>query len=190
MSVDGWTHANCGPSCFWDTRDWLNIGADAAAATRTLLTPSPLAAGLLGADNHSMDFFCRYLRPSAFISSFFPLSFFLSLSLSLFVSSSLPIVSFVLQTEQWSCLSEAHLSRCPGRLSGWIWRDSGHTRCTGGNARLVHKHTKAQSGPHTHKHVHTTVNAAQTNKGDLAHAWALFDLTLTQHKTPPLQPHG
>lgn len=53
-------------------------------------------------DNYFMDSFHRYLHCSPFKS----LLLFLS---PLCVSLSLPIVSFVLQTEQWYCLSEAHL---------------------------------------------------------------------------------
>lgn len=79
---------------------WLTeLVADAA------VTHSVLAAGLLAADNSFMDFFLRYLQPSAFTSFCF--------AHAPFSPVSLPIVSFVLQTEQWYCLSEAHLSLLP-----------------------------------------------------------------------------
>lgn len=125
--------------------DRTQLGAD-AAVTQIKPTLSPLAAGLFSTDNYFLDSFHRYLRPSAFKSLCFS-SFSLSLSLSL--AFSLPFVSFVLQTEQWYCLSEAHLFPCPSWLSGWICHDSGHTWFTGGHAHAdTHGHLVLSANTH------------------------------------------
>lgn len=101
-------------------------------------------------------------------------------SLSLSLSLSLPIVSFVLQTEQWNCLSEAHLSPCPRRLSGWICRDSRHTWCTGGHAHLVRKHTHTVIQCCVRTHVHKREHCANYQSGRstcLCSIWPHLDLT-------------
>lgn len=109
--------------------DQTQLGADAAA---THIMPTSLSPGCwvcLVLITPSWISFADISTPLLLNPFAFPHSFF----------HSFPIVSFVLQTEQWYCLSEAHLFPCPLRLSGWICRDSGHTWCTGGQAHDVHK---------------------------------------------------
>lgn len=181
LSLHGWTHVNCSPGFTEGTHaviDWTQPGA---AATHFMPTPSPLAAGLFCTDNYFMDSFHRYLHPSAFKSSCFSPS----------PSPSLPFspncqLCFTNRAVILSLRGTPFPLPWPAvRLDlPWQW------------AYLVHGWTRISYEKNTHApscmvYSRTCINAnIVQNNVDVAHSYAQFDLTLTWHKTPPLQPRS